>query len=128
MSMKKSNDENDRISDIHTYSIDIENREIFLQEKEETESPGVDYRMLQTFIKNMRILESESTEPIKIHLQTIGGCWYAGMGIYDAIKLSKCKVSIIGYGQICSMGTIIMQSADKRIMMPHCIFMCHYRS
>lgn len=122
------NDNNDRISDIHSYGLDLKNREIFLQEKEESENPGVDYRMLQTFLKNLRILESENTEPITIHLQTIGGCWYAGMGIFDSIKLSKSKVTIIGYGQICSMGTIIMQAADRRILMPNCIFMCHYGS
>ena len=48
------------------------------------------------------------------------------MGIYDCIKLSKCKVNIVAHSQICSMGSIIMQAAHKRILMPSCIFMCHY--
>lgn len=128
MTVKKS-DNDDRISDVHSSSIDVDNRTIYLQEKEDSsETTGVDFRMVQTFIKNINILQSISSDPITVYMQTVGGCWYSGMGIYDAIKFSKCKVNIIGYAQICSMGTIIMQAADKRILMPHCIFMCHYGS
>jgi ATP-dependent Clp protease protease subunit len=119
----------DSISDIHTSNIDVENRIIYLQEKEDTsDSPGVDFRMVQNFTKNINILQNQSSDPITIYLQTIGGCWWSGMGVYDAIKLCKCKVTIIGYAQICSMGTVIMQAADRRILMPNCVFMCHYGS
>jgi ATP-dependent Clp protease protease subunit len=119
----------DSISDIHTSNIDVENRIIYLQEKEDTsDSPGVDFRMVQNFTKNINILQNQSSDPITVYLQTIGGCWWSGMGVYDAIKLCKCKVTIIGYAQICSMGTVIMQAADRRILMPNCVFMCHYGS
>lgn len=119
----------DSISDVHTSNIDVENRIIYLQEKEDTsDSPGVDFRMVQNFTKNINILQNQSSDPITIYLQTIGGCWWSGMGVYDAIKLCKCKVTIIGYAQICSMGTVIMQAADRRILMPNCVFMCHYGS
>jgi len=123
-------DTTDWISDIHSTNLDVENRIIYLQEREDasSESSGVDFRMVQNFIKNINILQSQSSEPITVYLQTVGGCWYSGMGIYDAIRLSKCKVNIVGYAQICSMGTIIMQSGHKRILMPNCIFMCHYGS
>tara|TARA_R100000664_G_scaffold1884_1_gene4885 strand:+ start:8083 stop:8718 length:636 start_codon:yes stop_codon:yes gene_type:complete len=119
----------DSISDIHASNIDVNRRIIYLQEKEDaSESSGVDFRMVQDFVKNINILQFQSSDPITIYMQTVGGCWYSGMGIYDAIKLCKCKVTIIGYSQICSMGTIIMQAADRRILMPNCIFMCHYGS
>ena len=119
----------DSISDIHTSNIDVENRIIYLQEKEDTsDSPGVDFRMVQNFTKNINILQNQSSDPITVYLQTIGGCWWSGMGVYDVIKLCKCKVTIIGYAQICSMGTVIMQAADRRILMPNCVFMCHYGS
>jgi ATP-dependent Clp protease protease subunit len=119
----------DSISDIHTSNIDVENRIIYLQEKEDTsDSPGVDFRMVQNFTKNINILQNQASDPITVYLQTIGGCWWSGMGVYDVIKLCKCKVTIIGYAQICSMGTVIMQAADRRILMPNCVFMCHYGS
>ena len=125
--MKKQSDNWN--SDVHSYGLDIDNRIIYLQEKEDdTDSPGVDYRMVQTFVRNINILQSASDGPITIYMQTLGGCWHSGMGIYDAISLSRCKSTIVGYSQICSMGTIIMQAASKRILMPNCVFMCHYGS
>lgn len=127
--MTKQHQEEISISDIHSSNIDVNRRIIYLQEKEDaSESSGVDFRMVQDFVKNINILQFQSSDPITIYMQTVGGCWYSGMGIYDAIKLCKCKVTIIGYSQICSMGTIIMQAADRRILMPNCIFMCHYGS
>ena len=98
--MKKQSDNWN--SDVHSYGLDADNRIIYLQEKEdETDSPGVDYRMAQTFVRNINILQSASEDPITIYMQTLGGCWYSGMGIYDAIKFSRCKSTIVGYSQIC---------------------------
>ena len=116
------------MSDIHDYGIDVERREIFLQNKEEVDNSGVDHRMSQQFLRNIRILESHSDEPIKIYMQSIGGCWYSGMGIYDAIAYSPCKTILIAYNQVESMSSVILQAADKRVLMPNCWFMCHYGS
>ncbi len=125
--MTKKFQQEDTISDIHSTNIDVENRIIYLQETDDQgETSGVDFRMVQNFIKNINILQLQSLDPITIYMQTVGGCWWSGMGIYDCIKLSKCKVNIVAHSQICSMGSIIMQAAHKRILMPSCIFMCHY--
>lgn len=117
----------DTIGEIHNYGIDVKNREIYINEYDDSgESAGVDHRMVQNFIKNINFLSAQSKDPITIHLQTVGGCWYSGMGIYDAIKNCKCKTTIIGYSQVCSMGTVIMQAANKRLLTPHAIFMAHW--
>ena len=59
--MGKRENDDDRISDIHSSSIDVDNRTIYLQEKEDSsETTGVDFRMVQTFIKNINILQSMS--------------------------------------------------------------------
>lgn len=125
-------DGRDIVSEIHIYGIDVKKKEIYLNEFDDSgESAGVDHRMLQNFIKNINILNSlnmNKDQPITVHMQTIGGCWYAGMGIYDAVKRSPYDVNIIGYSQICSMGTVIMQSATKRLLTPNSIFMCHFGS
>ena len=126
--MSNKLDKSYRTSEIHDYGIDIERREIFLQNKEEVDNSGVDHRMSQQFLRNIRILESLSDEPIKIYMQSIGGCWYSGMGIYDAIKNSPCKTIIVAYNQVESMSSVILQAADKRVLMPSCWFMCHYGS
>ena len=119
----------DLISEIHMYGIDVKNREIYINEFDDSgEKAGVDHRMLQTFYKNINFLKNQSKEPITIHMQTVGGCWYSGMGIYDAIKNCKCRTTFIAYGQLCSMGTVIIQAARRRFITPNSIFMCHFGS
>lgn len=119
----------DTIGEIHNYGIDVKNREIYINEYDDSgESAGVDHRMVQNFIKNINFLSAQNKDPITIHLQTVGGCWYSGMGIYDAIKSCKCKITIVGYSQVCSMGTVIMQAANKRLLTAHAIFMVHWGS
>lgn len=119
----------DTIGEIHSYGIDVKNREIYINEYDDSgESAGVDHRMLQNFIKNINALKNISKDPITVHMQTLGGCYYSGMGIYDAIKSCRCKTTFIGYGQLCSMGTMIIQSATKRLLTPSSVFMCHFGS
>ena len=119
----------DSVGEIHSYNIDVKNREIYINEFDDSgESAGVDHRMLQNFIKNINILKNLSKDPITIHMQTVGGCWYSGMGIYDAIKSCKCKTTFIGYGQLCSMGTVIIQAATRRLVTDNSAFMVHWGS
>ena len=119
----------DIVSEIHNYAIDVKHREIYINEFDDAgETAGVDHRMLQNFLKNINILKNLSRDPITIHMQTVGGCWYSGMGIYDLIKNCKCKTTFIGYGQLCSMGTIIIQAATRRLITPNSAFMVHWGS
>lgn len=121
----------DTISDINSYGLDVKNREIFLHSyvgSHDEESPGVDYRMAATFYKNLRILDSVKQDPIIIHMHSVGGNWHDGMAIFDAISVAQSYITIIVYGQAESMSSIILQAADKRVMMPHSYFMCHFGS
>lgn len=45
--------------------------------------------------------------------------------MYDAILATPNPVSIINYTHARSMSSLIFQAANKRIMMPHSIFMFH---
>lgn len=120
----------DTVSDVQSYGIDVKNREIYLHGylSNSDEDPGVDYKMAATFYKNIRVLDQISKEPILIHMHSIGGSWNDGMAIFDAIQLAKSYVTIISYGQAESMSSIILQAADKRVMMPNSYFMCHFGS
>jgi len=120
----------DTLSDVNTYGLDIKNREIYLHAYlgAEDEDPGVDHRMAALFYRNIRTLDLLKGDPIVIHMSSVGGTWGAGMAIFDAINMCKSHVTIIAYGQAESMSSIILQSADKRIMMPNAYHMCHYGS
>lgn len=121
----------DLLYDLHNYNANVDTREIFLHNyysSDENENPGVEYRMSNTFIKNIRALEIKSDKPIIIHMQSVGGEWSDGMAIYDAISMCRCHVTMIAYGQAESMSSIIFQAADTRLITPNTYFMSHYGS
>lgn len=117
------------ISEIHNHHINHLNREIYLHGHiDASEEPGVEYRMATSFIKNLHILCTQSSQNILVHMHTIGGNWSDGMAIFNSIRLCKATITIIGYAQASSMSGIVFQSADKRILMPDCEVMIHHGS
>lgn len=81
--------------------------------------------MANTLVKNLKILEAISTDDIIIHQMSIGGDEEAGYMMYDAIKQSRCHVTMYTHGVTASMGSIVPQAADHRITMPSCCWMIH---
>jgi hypothetical protein len=117
------------LPNMHTYNIDLKNREVFLHSHLDAEEEGgVDYRSAVIFEKNIRYLNSVSIEPILVHMHLPGGVWGDCMGIYDTIKLSKSKIIIVAYGSVESASSVILQSADLRILMPNTNVLIHYGS
>jgi ATP-dependent protease ClpP protease subunit len=126
-----NNNDKDLLYDLHNYGANLDTREIFLHNyytSGDDENPGVEYKMSNTFIKNLRALEIKSDKPITIHMQSVGGQWPDGMAIYDSITMSQCHITIIAYGQAESMSSIIFQAADKRLITPNTYFMSHFGS
>jgi len=102
-------------------------REMFLLPLESEDSEIIT-KTATHFLKNLRLLEAESKNPIVLHSFSLGGDWYDGMVIYDAIKYSTCKFVIISYGIAASMASLIPQAVfpqGKRITMPNCDWMIH---
>jgi ATP-dependent Clp protease, protease subunit len=118
------------ISDIHNNNVNHHSREIYLHGHVEVydEEPGVDYRMATTFIKNLHILEAQNHQNILIHMHTIGGNWSDGMAMFNSIRLAKSPMTILSYAQASSMSGIILQAADKRVLLPDCEVMIHHGS
>lgn len=77
-------------------------------------------------IKNLQILEHQDQgKPITLILNSCGGSWEDGIGLYDIIKALKSPVTIIAIGKVYSMGSIILQAGVKRIMTKHTAIMIH---
>jgi ATP-dependent protease ClpP protease subunit len=114
------------LDEVHEHSLLIDEREIFLHgEKGSEDDPGVNYEMASTFLKNIRFLQTRNNKPIIVHQHSIGGYWDSGMLIFDAIKTCEAPVIIICHGIAASMGSVVPQAADLRVMMPSCYFMIH---
>jgi ATP-dependent Clp endopeptidase proteolytic subunit ClpP len=128
MSARKS-----RNTDLHytwfDHNLDLDSRTIFMGSMMSLDygESGVDNFMAEYFVKGMHLLEKNSdTKDITVIMNNPGGDWYHGMAIYDSIKNSPCCCTIKVYGYAMSMGSIILQAADKRIMMPNSRMMIHY--
>ena len=77
-------------------------------------------------IKNLLVLEyQDNTKPITLILNSCGGSWFDGVGLYDIIKSLKSHVTIMAIGKVFSMGSIILQAGDRRIITKHTFMMIH---
>lgn len=124
------------VFNLHEYDISIPSREIFLNSyccdegaevaEDGINEPGIDYRNASRFIKNISLLNTQGSESILIHQNMAGGDWNYGMAIYDSVISSVAPVTILAYAHARSMSSIILQAADKRVLMPDCYFLIHH--
>lgn len=118
---------------VHEYDFDPIGFQIYLVGSEspsadtmEMGEPGVEFRMASRFIKNLDILTNiDPAKPILVTLKSCGGDVHEGMAIYDAIMAAPNPVTMVSYTHARSMTSIILQAANKRILMPSSYFMFH---
>ena len=102
------------------YDVNVESRTIYIGAED------VGFSMAEHAIKGLHLLQTMSPEKeIFILLNTFGGCWFNGMAIYDAIIACPCHVTITVIGSAMSMGSIILQAADTRLIHPNATLMVH---
>jgi ATP-dependent Clp protease, protease subunit len=118
----------DDIDKFHDYNLYIPTRTIYMgsESVDDSGESGCDSAMAERFVKNIHILDAISNEPITVIMNNIGGDEYHGFAMYDAIKLCKSKVIVKVMGHAMSMGSIILQAADERLMAPTSRQMIHY--
>ncbi len=110
----------DRFFDYHLH---VETRTIFLGDGQEGE---IDEVVARDIIKGIHILSNTSQDkPIKMYINSFGGCWFNGMAIYDMILASPVRVEAYVIGSAMSMGSLILQAADTRYIYPNATIMVH---
>lgn len=116
----------DLISIVHEYGINPDTNEIYLNSQFDGEDEyGIDYRVAAKFIRGFNILDTHNDKPIIIHLNSIGGDVSQGLTIFDLIKQSKKHVYIVGYSEVASMSSVILQAADTRLLAANSSLMVH---
>lgn len=119
----------DDVDRFFQYGLDIATRTIYMGSHDayvDGES-GVDYQMAESVIKALHVLDATNTDkPITIIMNNPGGEVYHGLAIFDAIEACQSDVIIKVFGHAMSMGSIILQAADVRIMAPNATFMMHH--
>lgn len=107
------------IGHVHDNDMDYDSEIIYLM-------GDIDKDKMETFIKNINILQrKKDCDTILIMMATQGGCWDSGMGIYSAIQSCPSRVVILGCGYLYSMGSVILQAADKRVLYKESKIMVH---
>lgn len=101
---------------IHDYSIDVSSRTIYF-------FGDVTLRSSAKFIKNLDLLRGP--RPITIKLATGGGDEHAGLAMYQAMRGKGVKVTVIASGEIASMGVLLLQGGDRRIVSPTTLMAYH---
>ncbi len=73
----------------------------------------------------MRYLESISSEPIIIWLNTPGGDVSSMFTFHDLVRASTCQVITIGTGQVCSAGVLMLACGNYRMVTESTTLMSH---
>ncbi len=106
------------LSDILDTSADTANRHIYL-------FGPIDDEEAYGAVASLLTMGMESDDRITLLMYTGGGSIEAGYAIFDAIKMISAPVTCIVLGAAMSMGAIVLQAADQRIMAPHARMMIH---
>lgn len=87
----------------------------------------IDSDMANSFLSQLLYLESESSEPVTIYINSHGGEVNAGLMIYDAIQGSKLEINMICTGIAASMAAILLAGGQKgkRYILKHSKVMIH---
>lgn len=86
-----------------------------------------DEEVASNMMKGLHVLDTiRPDEPLTIELNNCGGDEHHGMAIFDSIRACRSKVIIIGKGNVHSMGSVIFQAADERVMSENAKQLIHY--
>lgn len=120
--------------DLLECGVDLEHRIIDLSSvstDHESCETGVDSMLAKRVVNGITLLELQDPngdKPIHFHMIQPGGDEFACAAIYDSIRHCKSPTTITVNGMAMSAGSIILQAAKKRIVMPSAWVMIHYGS
>lgn len=72
--------------------------------------PG-NFIMLDEFLNDLKNLEGKSS--ITVHINSVGGSFYAGLAIYNRLRTLKASITTINDSLAASAGSIIFMAGDK---------------
>ncbi|HEX8119335.1 MAG TPA: ATP-dependent Clp protease proteolytic subunit [Pyrinomonadaceae bacterium] len=102
-------------SQLFDYGVHIASRTLFLFEE-------ISRPTAAKLLMGLQVLEGGG--PVTVKISTRGGCRASGLSIYDGMRACS-DVRAVGYGEVCSMGAVILQAAAARELMPNAVVMVH---
>ena len=104
--------------------------EKFLKTRTILLSGEVNKPLAERVIRQLLLLEAESSDPIKVMIDSPGGDADAGYAIFDMIRFIGAPVYTIGMGLVASAGALILLAApkDRRLGLPNSHYLIHQPS
>jgi ATP-dependent Clp protease protease subunit len=106
------------LSHIQNMNVNLKTRELFV-------AGDITDEFGDWFTCVMRYLESQSSDPIVIWLNTPGGDVSSMFTFHDLVRASACEVITIGTGQVCSAGVLMLACGNQRLVTESTILMSH---
>jgi ATP-dependent protease ClpP protease subunit len=75
-----------------------------------------------------RYFIQDNAKDITVWLNTPGGDVQSMFMFYDIVKTSPVKITVIGHGQVCSAGVLMLACGNKRLVTENCVMMIHQYS
>jgi ATP-dependent Clp protease protease subunit len=103
------------------YSLLLKERIIFL-------GTPIDDQVANVVVAQLLFLSHDDPDsPIQMYINSPGGQIYAGMAIYDTMKMIPNKVSTVAVGVTASFGTVLLAAGTKgqRYALPHATIHMH---
>ena len=99
----------------------------FLKTRQILLSGEINKALAEKVIKQLLILEADSSDPIRIYIDSPGGDVDAGYAIFDMIRFINAPVYTIGMGLVASAGALVLLAAPKerRIALPNSHYLIH---
>ena len=106
--------------EVSLYTRHLMNRRIFI-------SGEIDSDSADSFLSQLIYLEQEGEDPVTIYINSPGGEVNAGLMMYDAIRGSRQKITMVCTGHACSMAAVLLAGGQKgrRLILPHSKVMIH---
>lgn len=93
-----------------------------------TLSGAVSAASAESAIQQMRGWAAQSSDPITFVINSPGGSVTAGLSLFDTLRELRSNgidVTTVGTGKVASMGGILLQAGDRRVVHPHTFMLIH---
>jgi ATP-dependent Clp protease protease subunit len=90
-------------------------------------SGEIDKNLAERVIRQLILLEEESSESIRVYIDSPGGDADAGYAVFDMLRFVKPPITMIGMGLVASAAALILLAAprERRIGLPNSHYLIH---
>jgi ATP-dependent Clp protease protease subunit len=101
--------------------------EKFMKTRQILLSGEVNKELAEKIVRQLLILEADSSEPVRVFIDSPGGDVDAGYAIFDMIRFVNMPVYLIGMGLVASAAALILLAApnERRIALPNSRYLIH---